>query len=284
MSVQIITESACDMPAEEAKALNVTILPLTTAFGEHVYQDGVTISHREFFEKLIETDVMPTTSQVTPLQYAEAFRKVKEAGDTAVCITLSSKLSGCYNSAQIAQAEGYEDCVTIVDTENVTIGELLLIKLAVRARDEGKSAAEIASMILAAREKVRVIGLLDTLEYLKRGGRISTTVAFAGALLSIKPVVMVTGGLVEMAGKARGSKNGNNLLTKLVAESGGIDFSLPYALAYSGLSDALLQKYLTDQRALYEGQAETLPIYTIGSTIGTHVGPGAIAVAFFARG
>lgn len=279
MSVRIISDSACDISEQDQKELNVTTLPLTTTFGEQVYQDGVTITHRQFFEKLIETDDLPTTSQVTPQQYIDVYRKVKEAGDTAVVLALSSKLSGTYNSAMIA-LDGFEDCITVVDTENVCIGQLLLVKQAARLRDDGKTAAEIAGEIEVLRPRVRLIALLDTLEYLKRGGRISPTVAFAGTLLNIKPVICIENGLVAMCGKARGSKNGNNLLTKYVSESGGIDFNMPYALAYSGLSDAMLQKYLTDQADLYKAQTNQLPVYTIGSTIGTHVGPGAIAVAF----
>ena len=125
------------------------------------------------------------------------------------------------------------------------------------------------------------MALLDTLEYLKKGGRISSTVALAGTLLNIKPVIAVEDGEVAILGKARGSKNGGNMLMTQVEKAGGIDFSKPFCLAYTGLSDALLKKYVADSASLYEGKADYLPIHTIGSTIGTHVGPGAIAVAFF---
>lgn len=130
------------------------------------------------------------------------------------------------------------------------------------------------------------MAVLGTLKYLKKGGRISSLVAFAGEMLSIKPVVSVVNGEVKLVGKAMGSKKGNNLLTQLVEKSGGIDFSMPYALAYSGLSSEYLNKYLKDSKPLWEeyiDKIENIPSYMIGSTIGTHVGPGAVAVAFFAK-
>ena len=279
MSVRIITDSACDIPPEEARALGIEVLPITVMFGDREYLDGVTLSNRAFFEKLVESDALPHTCQITPFQYGEAFRAAREAGEEAVCLTLSGRLSGCWNSACLA-AEDYEN-VTVVDSENVSIGMRILVLLAVRLRDEGLPAAEIAARLETQKKRVRLLALLDTLEYLKKGGRISPAVAFAGGILSIKPVVAVQKGEVALIGKARGSKNGNNLLTQFVEQSGGIDFTLPYALGYSGLSDALLQKYIQDSEALYKDHVRELPVCCIGSTIGTYAGPGAVGVAFF---
>lgn len=280
MGIRIITDSASDIEREVAKKWNVEIIPLKTLFGNEEYLDGVNLSHEEFFEKLIESDTLPTTSQITPYEYEEVFEDVKEKNDTAICITISSKLSGCYQSAYIA-SRNFEDCVTVIDSENVCAGEYILVELAVRLRDEGKSAKEIAEIIEQEKKKVRLIALLDTLEYLKKGGRISPTVAFAGTLLGIKPVIAIEGGEVVMVGKARGSKNGNNMLMQLVEKKGGIDFDKPYCLAYSGISSVLLDKYVADSVSLYEDKVTEFPIISIGSTIGTHVGPGAIATAFF---
>lgn len=280
MSVRIICDSASDITKEMAQQWDVTVLPITVIFGEETYLDGVTMSHEEFFEKLIETDELPTTSQISPYDYDKVFKEIAEAGDTAVCITLSSKLSGCNQSAHIA-VEGYSEQVFIVDSENVCIGEQILVEMAVKLRDEGKTAQEIVEILNKEKKNIRLIALLDTLEYLKKGGRISSAVALAGTLLSIKPVIAVENGEVTMVGKARGSKNSNNMLINLVEKEGGINFNKPYSLAYSGLSDKLLQKYIVDSERLYEGKANQLPVCTIGSTIGTHVGPGAIAAAFF---
>lgn len=280
MAIRIITDSASDITQVEAAAWGVQVLPLRTIFGQEEFLDGITIDHETFFQKLIESDVLPTTSQLSPFQYEEPFRQAAEAGDEVVCITLSSKLSGCYQSASIAA----EDLpVVLVDSLNVTVGERLLVERAVQLRDQGLSAQEIGQQLETEKSQIRLIALLDTLEYLKKGGRISSAAALAGSLLSIKPVIAVEDGEIAILGKARGSKNGNNMLMTLVEKNGGINFEMPYCLAYSGLSDALLRKYVADSQSLYSGRAEHLPVSTIGSTIGTHAGPGAIAVAFFSN-
>ena len=146
-------------------------------------------------------------------------------------------------------------------------------------------AHEIADALVPAASRVRILGLIDTLEYLKRGGRISVAAGAVGEMLSIKPVITVVDGEVVVLGKARGSKNGRNLLHREVERAGGVDFSMPGALGYSGLSDKLLRKYLEDNRSVWEEgvREEDLPISQIGAAIGTHVGPGGIAVAFFAH-
>ncbi len=283
MSVRIITDSACDITQAQGAELGLEIIPMTTVFGDREYLDGVTMTSREFFEKLVETDELPHTCQINPYQYEERFRLAAEAGDEAVCIALSSKLSGCCNSALMA-AEDHPGSVWVVDSENVCIGQRLLVLLAARLRDEGLGAAQIAAELERQKGRIRLLALLDTLEYLKKGGRLSSAAAFAGGLLSIKPVISVEEGEVRLAGRARGSRNGNNLLMKFVRDSGGIDFSMPFCLAYSGLSDTLLRKYLADSAPLYEGRAEDIPVSPIGSTIGTYAGPGAIGVAFFRAG
>ena len=282
MSVRIITDSASDISQAEANHLGIDVLPLKTIFGQEEFLDGVTLDHVTFYNKLIESDVLPTTSQLSPFDYEQKFREAVEQGDDVVCIALSSKLSGCYQSARIA-AEEFPGKIVVVDSRSVAIGERILVQIALKARDEGKSAPEIGALLEEHIQKLRLIALVDTLEYLKRGGRVSSAAAFAGTLLGIKPVIAVEDGAVSILDKARGSKNGNNMLMTLVEKNGGINFDLPFALAYSGLDDSMLQKYISDSASLYEEKADHLPVCTIGSTIGTHVGPGAIAVAFFSN-
>ena len=282
MSIRIITDSACDITQADAKQLKIDVIPLKTIFGEEEFLDGVTLDHKTFYNKLVESDVLPTTSQISPFDYEEHYRAAVENGDDVLCITISSKLSGCYQSACIA-AEEFSGKVIVVDSLNAAIGERLLIELAISARDAGKSIEEIAALLNEQKQHICLIALLDTLEYLKKGGRISSASAFAGTLLSIKPVIAIENGEVATLGKARGSKNGNNMLRELVEKNGGINFQMPFALAYTGLNDDLLQKYISDSITLYEGKTNRLPIYCIGSTIGTHAGPGAIAVAFFSN-
>ena len=279
--VRFIVDSAADFLPAEAETLGMLHLPLKVSFGEIEYADGVDLTHRAFYEKLVESDVLPKTSQVTPGEFADAYRKVTEAGDTAVVITLSGKLSGTYQSACMAAAD-FEGAVYVVDSESVAIGQRILVQLGLRLREEGLSAPEIAERLNEEKHHIRLMALVDTLEYLKKGGRVSAAVAFAGSLLAIKPVIALENGEVAVIGKARGSKQGNNLLRQLV-EKHGVNFEKPFALAYSGLSDALLQKYIADSAELWQKHTETLPVYTVGCAIGTHAGPGAVAVAFFEK-
>lgn len=282
MGIKFIIDSASDILPSEAEELGLIHLPLTVLFGEDAYRDAVDLTHQEFYEKLVESDTLPTTSQVTPAAFEDAYKEITDAGDTAVVITISSKLSGTYQSAMIA-AEDYEGKVFVVDSENVCIGERLLVYRGLELRYQGLSAAEIADKLNEEKHQIRLLALLDTLEYLKKGGRISAAVAFAGNLLSIKPVISVVDGEVSLVGKARGSKQGNNLLRELATKGNGINFEKPYALAYSGLSEKLLKKYVADSAELWESHTEELPITTVGCVIGTHVGPGAIAVAYFEK-
>ena len=281
MAVQIICDSGCDISKEDALSLNVRIIPLKVSFGDEEYLDGVNLAHSDFYEKLIESDDIPKTSQITPFEYETVFNEYTEKGDDVICFTLSGGLSGCYQSANVAAADF--DNVHIIDTQSVSVGERMLIELAIRYRDEGLLCEEIVKKVEETKPRLKVLALLDTLEYLKRGGRISSAAALAGELLSIKPVLTVEDGKVVMVGRARGSKNGNNILRTLVEQSGGIDFSLPHCVAYGGLSDKLMMKYLEDSKSMYENEDPELRIFTIGSAIGTHLGPGAIAVVFFTK-
>ena len=279
MNTRIIVDSTADLVPEFEKRVHT--VPLTVRFGDEEFIDGVTINNQIFYEKLIESDVLPTTSQATPDDFAREFEKAKAAGEAAVVITVASKFSGTYQSAKIAALE-YEN-VYVVDSGSAAMGSGILVELACRLLDEGRSAEEIAKALETEKEKIIVVALVDTLEYLKKGGRISKTVAFAGAMLNIKPVLSVAGGEISMLGKARGSKMGNNLLVQQIEKAGGIDFTKPVLLGYSGISDALLRKYIEDSRPIWEGNLSEVRYTTVGSVIGTHVGPGALVVAFFRK-
>lgn len=276
--VNIIVDSTADITEDVKERL--TVVPLTLRFGDEEYIEGVTIQKKEFYQKLIESDVLPKTSQAVPADFSDIFEKIAAAGESAVVIILSSKLSGTWQSAMIAARE-YEDSVYVVDSRNVAIGTAILAKLALRLVDEGMGAREIAERLEKEREKICLIAMLDTLEYLKKGGRISAAAAFAGGVLSIKPVVCIRDGEIVILGKARGSKQGNNLLVSEIRKTGGIDFTKPILLGYTGLDDTLLQKYIEDSKALWEEGISSLETTMIGSVIGTHAGPGAVAVAFF---
>ena len=280
MKVKIIVDSTADLtPQVRAK---VDVVPLTIHFGEEEYIDGVTIDSRTFYEKLIESDVLPTTSQASPYAFQEVFGRWVEQGYDVVYIGVSGKLSGTCQSAMIA-AEEYPGKVCVVDSKSIALGSAILAEYALGLVDQGLSAEEITWKLLQKREKIRLLAMLDTLEYLKKGGRISAAVAFAGGMLNIKPVVCIEDGEIRILGKARGSRQANNLLVQEIEKAGGVDFDRPLLLGYTGLSDALLQKYIRDSAALWTHCRTELPVSVVGSVVGTHAGPGAVAVAFFAR-
>lgn len=279
MKSRIITDSTADMIPQVRERVHV--VPLSVHFGDEEYIDGVTIDHKQFYEKLVETDVLPTTSQAVPIAFEEAYENAKNAGEAAVVITISSNLSGTYQSAVIA-AQSYEN-VYVVDSGSATVGSGILTALALQYADEGLDAKEIAEKLEHDKQDIVVVALVDTLEYLKKGGRISKTVAFAGSVLNIKPTLSLIDGEISMLGKARGSKAGNNLLIQEISKSGGIDFEKPVLLGYTGLSDALLLKYIQDSKDLWQDYLQVPDYTTIGSVIGTHAGPGAIGVGFFKK-
>ena len=281
MSVRLFSDSACDMTQAEAKELGVTVLPLKTIIAGEEYLDGVTLSAAEFYGKLEGCKTLPTTSQLTPAEFSAALRPAVEAGDEAVVITISGKLSGTAQSAAIAAAE--LEGVYVVDSGSVTAGQNILLRYALRLRDRGLSAGEIAGELERVKGRVFLLARVDTLEYLMKGGRLSRAAAIAGAVLNIKPVISVEDGEIKVLGKARGIRQSDNLLTGFVAKW-GVDFDMPVMLAYSGAGASLLQSYIEGSRALWEGHLPELPIAAIGSTIGTHAGPGAVAVAFFDKG
>ncbi|MBR7179528.1 MAG: DegV family protein [Oscillospiraceae bacterium] len=279
MAVKFIIDSASDVLPGECKKLDAIHLPLTVRFGDKEFADAVDLSAKKFYKMLTSgKEAHPTTSQVTPAAWAEAMEKVVADGDTAVVITISSKLSGTYQSACIAAAD-YEGKVFVVDSMSATVGERLLLQMGQRFAREGLDAATIAAKLDELKNKIRIFARLDTLEYLKKGGRISAATAVVGTMLNIKPIIAVQDGKVESIGKARGPKAADKQLRELVAKSGGIDFSKPFCAAYSGLEDDNLKAFLAESRDLLCNTE--VPIACIGSVIGAHVGPGAVAIGYF---
>ena len=278
MSIKIVLDSTTDLVPELAGKFKV--VPLTVNFGEEEFIDGVTITKEEFYAKLIESDVVPTTSQASPEAFKRAFEKIAADGDEIICITVASKFSGTYQSACIA-AEEFPGKIRVIDSKTVAIGTAILAEYAEYLVEKGFSSEEIEKAVTEKRDDITIVALIDTLEYLKKGGRLSKAAAFAGGLLNIKPVISVEDGEINILGKARGSKQGNNFLIKEIEKAGGVDFKMPVLLGYTGHDPYMLEKYVEDSRFLWEGNVENLLRTCVGSVIGTHVGPGAVAVAFF---
>ena len=278
--IRIISDSTCDLTQEQAKALGIEVIPMHVRFGEKEYLDGIDLSAAEFYAKLVETDVFPKTSQVTPFEFEQVIAREVECGNEVLVLTVSSKVSGCYQSAVYAACE-YGDKVRVIDTESVSMGIQLLIHRAQDLIREGRSLHEIGDVLDIEKKRVRFVALLNTLEYLKKGGRLSSAKATAGKLLGLKPVICQQGGEVAVLGTARGSKSGANVLRKYT-EDNNIDLNMPFGLVYSGFSDALLQKYITDSAYLYAGKDPTdFKISILGACIGTYAGPDAIGAAYF---
>lgn len=280
--IKILIDSASDIDEAEAVEKGIFMIPIEVNFNGETYYDGVNLSHNDFFCKLIESDDLPKTSQINPFRFTEEFEKLTKDGSKVICITLSSKLSNTYQNAVVAAKE-FPDQVYVVDSLNACIGERILCDYAIQLIASGMDIEAIVKELNLKKNQIELLAVVGTLKYLKKGGRISSVAAFTGEILSIKPVISVVHGQVKVVGKARGSKRGNNLLVEKIEVCGGIDFKYPYATAYSGLSDEILKKYLEDSKGLWAQDTDHVPMYQIGSTIGTHIGPGGIAVAFFSK-
>ncbi len=277
MSTKIIIDSTVDLPAHLRS--QTCVVPLVVRFGTEEYLDGVTINYEQFYEKLAVCTELPTSSQPSPDSFERVYQTVTAAGDEAVVITISSKLSGTYQSACIA-AEDFDN-IHVVDSTTAAVGAGVLTQYALELAQQGLDAKAIAQRLNEEKGNIRLFAVLDTLEFLKRGGRLSATAALAGGLLNIKPVISIRNGEIEVVGKARGLRRGNAMMTEQVLASGGIDTTKPMLLGYTGVSDDLLRAYQGDNDQLLPGDTAATPI---GSTVGTHVGPGAYAVSFFCKG
>ena len=280
MGIKFVVDSASDFSYEEAKNLGITFLPLTVTINHKEYKDGIDITNEEFYKLLESNETLPKTSQVTPYQFEEAFKDIIDNGDTAIAITISSKVSGTYSSAHLA-AENFPGKAFVIDSLSGSIGEKILLLYGLELAKSIDNAEDIVKELNSKREKIAVYYLLDTLEYLQKGGRISKISSLAGALLSVKPIFTLEGGEVKLAGKARGFKKGHNMLKDLVSERGNVDTSKPSMLSYSGGNRDVLNKYLDKYREILKIDVDQLPVTQLGSTIGTHLGPNAIGIAFF---
>jgi len=274
-AVRIVTDSACDLTAEEANALDVEIVPLSIRFGDKEFTDRVDLSVEEFYRRLSESAELPETAAPSPGAFEQAFRRAAEKGaDAVVCINLSSELSATIQSAQNA-ARAVKDVVDVrvVDSRSITMGLGAQVMAAAEAARRGDDADTIVAMVEDQAARTKVIGCLDTLENLKKGGRIGNAQHLLGNLLSIKPLIDVSTGKVEEAGKARTRKK-----------------------ALQWLADRLLEEPAVERLCVCHGEApdldeflgliasrfprEEIHIALIGAVIGTHGGPRVMGVTW----
>lgn len=280
MAVKIIVGSTCDV--EESIKKDLIVVPLHVTFGDEDFLDSVDITKDEFYERLEKKEEFPMTSQPTPVAFMDVYKEVIDKGDEAVVIVLSSKLSGTYQSAKLA-SEGLEDKIFIVDSLNVSNAEGALVDYATRLVKEGKSAREIKDLLDEAKKRLRLVVLVDTLEYLERGGRISKTSALLGNLLSVKILLAMKDGAITSVGKAKGVKNANHLFISEIEKTGSIDFDMPVKLGYTGRDSSKIEKYLRETKSLWEDKISSPEFIQIGSVVGTHTGPGALFLSYFSK-
>lgn len=283
MGIKIVVDSASDISYDEANDMGLVFLPLTITFGNKEYKDSIDITKDEFYDKLENDSELPKTSQVTPFQYEQAFEKIVEDGDIAIAITISSTLSGTYSSASIA-ANRFDGKVFVVDSFSGTIGERILVQYALELLKTESDPKKIVDELNRVKEKICIFFLVDTLEYLQRGGRVSKAASIAGALLSVKPILTINDDHeIVMAGKARGFKKGSNLLKEIASDKGELDADKPFTVCYSGRDRSNLDKYIEKYEELFETNLHSIPVCQIGSTIGTHLGPNSVGIAFFVK-
>lgn len=280
MSIRIISDSASDLSQARAREMGVELVPLTVQFGEDTYLDGQTIQSDRFYELLLGSTHNPTTSQPTPEAFLRKFEAAKQAGDQVVVIALSGALSGTLQSALIAKDLCEYDPIYVVDSRSATSGMQLLIHQACLLRDRGVDAESIARELEELKGRIRVFATIDTLEFLRRGGRLSALAANIGTVTKLKPTITVREGAVEVVGKSFGSAAALKHLLKLIEEH-PMDESYPVHLVFTDdvkRDEPLLAKLR--EQGLLTGE----PLYSgVGPAIGTHVGPGACGAVYIEK-
>ncbi|MDY5964480.1 MAG: DegV family protein [Peptostreptococcus porci] len=283
MGIKLVVDSSSEITQEESKEMGVYCLPLTVSFEEDMFRDGVDLSYDEFYDKLSEYESLPKTSQVTPYLYEEAFKEILSNGDIPVAITLSSEISGTYNSAILASNQ-FDEEIHIIDSLTTSCALKLIIKYALSIIDKYDDPVEFVNEIEKIKKKAKIFYLLDTLEYLYKGGRLSKFSALAGSILSIKPIISFDdSGKVVMVSKSRGWKKGISLLSDLVKESGEIDEKLGVILSYSGKDSSIVDSLKQKSESFFSLDVNAIPVTQIGCTIGTHAGPGTIGISYFTK-
>ena len=274
--VHIITDSAADLQPQEYEKLGVTCIPLRVAFGDREYQENVDLGKEQFYELLLGSEEFPKTSQASPQLLADLFENAKNNGDEAIYITLSSSLSGTYQTALMVREDAEYEGAYVFDSRNATGGQRMLVEYACRLRDEGKSAAEIVAGLESIRDRIELYAVVNTLEYLHKGGRISHAVYTLGNLAQIKPIISVdTEGRVALPGKVMGMRKGMDFLGKRLAARKP-DGAHPLYVMY------------TNNRSVAETLAQRLEtngwkpdgIIQVGAAIGAHVGPDACGIVY----
>lgn len=278
--MMIITDSASDITKQETEEMGIRMVSLKIRFSDGEFQQNTEEDFFTFFEKLAAEKELPTTSQPSPEDFLELYEEAKETGEEVLVITLSSGLSGTVNAANLAKQMAEYEKIWIVDSEQAIITQRFLVQRAVQMRKDGKTIEEIVPCIEDLKKRVTVCGMLDTLTYLKKGGRVPAALAVLGNALQIKPVIELKDKVLVMLGKARGRKGGMKYLWKEFS-SYEIDENEPVYFGYT--SDKTIVEEFVEQTVKEYG-IKDYALYPVGGIIGTHVGPGCIAISFVKKG
>lgn len=279
--VAIITDSTSDIPPDLAAEHDILVVPLYIHFGTETLRDRIDIDAEGFFRRLTTDPHHPKTSQPKPADFVAAYHNVREqsGAQEIVVLTISSALSGTYESAVAAKAE-VDFPVHVIDTRTVTMGETLIVTAAAEAAGQGASAEEVVAVARSMIGKVPVYFVVDTLEYLHKGGRIGTASRFIGTALSIKPVLQIADGHVAPLERVRTKKRALARLIELVGES--VDASRPVTLVV-GQGGAPEEAVWVTQELAARFQPDPMYQVEVGATIGTHAGPGVVGVSFYQK-
>lgn len=275
--IRIITDSTADIDLEQAKELAIDIVPLKVIIDGKEYKDRIDLQPTQFYQLLSDNDALPTTSQPSPQEFLTLYEEAKDQGDSVVVMTLSSQISGTYQSAMIAKDLAEYDNIYVVDSLNATQGLRLLVEKAIVLRTEGKTASEMFDILDIYKHRVCILAIVDTLEYFYKGGRLSKASAVAGTMLKLKPVVGLNNGTLELIAKARGTQKATLKIIDLINKNGGIDLNEPISIGYTGDNIGLDKFENTLRDAL--GFKDVLYGF-VGPVIGTHAGPGGRVIAY----
>lgn len=277
--IRIITDSLCDLTMEHAKKLNIDILPLTVRFGDKDYKCGIELSNEEFYEKLETSSDNPSTAAVNPYEFEELFQRYLDDGDDVVAILFSKHMSATYQSASIAAGNVDSDKLHLIDCENGAMGQALLIETAVAMRDKGLSADEISEKITELLPKTKTYIVIDTMEYLKRGGRISKSAALIGGLMKLHPVLQIIADGAKPIDKVKGKKSCNAwLINKLLENPADTTYQLVI-----GHSNAPERAEAFKEQLREAGITNDIFITCIGPIVGTHIGPNCLGIGYIEK-
>lgn len=280
--IRIITDSSSEITQEEAKKLGIVVLPISVSFGEEQYYDGVDITPDVFYEKLVASTIFPKTAQISPHAYETAFQEAMDAGEDVLCIPISRKISGSHGNALTVLEKFDSNRIKVLDSLNICVTLYVLVRYAVKLRDEGKNLQEIYDELEVAKHHIAAYALCDTLEYLKKGGRISAASASVGTLLSIKPIITVSDGVLVTSAKEIGRKKAYLKFVKLI-KSHDKDLSLPIVVSYSGGALEEAKEFIEKNKDMFGKHINEINLTMIGPTVGAHIGPGALAFACFKK-